>query len=219
MRIGVISDIHGNALALDRVLEAMPPVDGMVCAGDVVGYGPWPSECVDTVRDQSIPTVCGNHDRAVRANTAFRFSDLAAAGVSYAREQCTAADIEWLDTLPDERTLFDDRVRVVHGHPDDPDRYTYPGEFAPDLLADEPVLIMGHTHVQGHATFDEGIVMNPGSVGQPRDRDPRAAYAVLDLAAMDVEEYRVEYDVSAVQSAVAAAGLPREIGRRLEAGR
>ena len=127
--------------------------------------------------------------------------------------------VAWLAALPDERVECDGRVKIVHGHPDDPDRYTYPDQFSPRLLDDEDVLVMGHTHVQGYEQYEESIVMNPGSVGQPRDGDPRAAYAVLDLDALTVDEHRVEYDVDAVREAVAAAGLPREIGSRLEKGR
>jgi diadenosine tetraphosphatase ApaH/serine/threonine PP2A family protein phosphatase len=121
--------------------------------------------------------------------------------------------------LPDERTLLDGRVKLVHGHPDDPDRYTYPGDFGPDLLGDEDLLVMGHTHVQHHEAYDEGLVVNPGSVGQPRDGDPDAAYAVVDLDAGTVDERRVSYDVDRVAAAVREAGLPRRLGERLYEGR
>jgi putative phosphoesterase len=219
MRLGVISDIHGNTVALDAVLEDMPPVDGLLCAGDVVGYNPWHPECVEAVRDREVPTVMGNHDRAVATDTAFRFNRMAGAGVEHARETLTDDQIAWLADLPDERVECDGRVKIVHGHPDDPDRYTYPDEFSPRMLGEEDALITGHTHVQGHEQYGEGIVMNPGSVGQPRDGDPRAAYAVLDLDALTVEEHRVEYDIAAVERAVEEAGLPRKIGARLEKGR
>jgi len=119
----------------------------------------------------------------------------------------------------DSRYCFDGRIRIVHGHPDDPDRYTYPSLFSPRLLGDEDVLILGHTHIQAHERYDGGIVMNPGSVGQPRDGDPDAAYAVVDLEAMTVSERRVEYDIEAVVEAVEAAGLPSETGTRLRKGR
>jgi len=219
MQVGVLSDVHGNRVAFEAVLADMPAVDAYLCAGDVVGYGPWPAECVETVRDLGAPTVMGNHDRAVASDTAFRFNSTASAGVEYAREHLSAGQIEWLAGLPDERLAFDDRVKTVHGHPDDPDRYTYPGQFSPDLLGDEDVLIMGHTHVQAHESYDDGIVMNPGSVGQPRDGDRRAAYAVLDLDAMTVTEHRVEYDIDAVIEVVRAADLPEQIGTRLRQGR
>ena len=219
MKVAVLSDVHSNLVALEAVLADLPDTDAAVCAGDVVGYNPWPAECVEIVRDRAIPTVMGNHDRAVASGTAFRFNAMAKAGVELARERLSAVQRDWLAALPDERREFGGRVKVVHGHPDDPDRYTRPEEFSPDLLGDEEVLVMGHTHVQHHEVYDEGVVMNPGSVGQPRDRDPRAAYAILDLDDRTVEERRVEYDIEAVQAAVAEAELPSKIGSRLSAGR
>jgi putative phosphoesterase len=221
MRLGVIADVHANRVALDAVLDDMPTVDALTNAGDVVGYNPWPGECLRAMRDRSVPTVMGNHDRAVVTDTPFRFNRLAAAGVDHARDRLADADREWLAALPDSRTVANGRVRVVHGHPDDPDRYTYPEEFSPSMLGDESLLVTGHTHVQGHRTFAEGVVMNPGSVGQPRDGDPRAAYAVVDLDADPpaVEERRVAYDVDGVVAAVRDAGLPERIGERLREGR
>jgi putative phosphoesterase len=219
MQVAVVSDIHANRVALDAVLADLPPVDAIVCAGDVVGYNPWPAACLDIIRDRSIPTVMGNHDRAVAIGTEFRFNSMAGAGVEHARAQLDDDAIAWLAERPDTRTVFEGRVKLVHGHPDDPDRYTYPDEFAASMLGDEDVLVMGHTHVQAHERFDDGVVMNPGSVGQPRDDDPRAAYAVVDLDALTVEERRVEYDVERVVEAVEAAGLPRDTGQRLKKGR
>jgi len=221
MRLGVVSDPHGNRTALDAVFEDLPPIDGLVCAGDVVGYGPWPGDCVAALRDREVPTVLGNHDRAVVRDSGFRFNGLAQAGVDYAREVLGEDELAWLRSLPSTRTAADGRVRLVHGHPDDPDRYTYPEDFSASMLEDEDVLVTGHTHVQGHRVFDDGVVMNPGSVGQPRDADPRAAYAVVDLTGPTptVEERRVGYDVDEVVSAVDAAGLPRRIGERLREGR
>jgi len=219
VQLGVISDVHGNLPALERVLEAMPSVDLLVCAGDVVGYNPWPAACVEIVREREIPTVQGNHDRAVASGDAAGFNGMAKAGVDYAREQLSAEAVDWLGALPAERRVADGRVKIVHGHPDDPDHYTYPREFASGLLDEEELLIMGHTHVQHHAVFSEGIVLNPGSVGQPRDRDPDAAYAVVDLDDRSVEEHRVSYDVDRVVDAVEDADLPPEIGERLREGR
>jgi putative phosphoesterase len=224
MRLGVVSDVHGNRVALEAVLDDMPAVDGLACAGDVVGYNPWPADCVAAIRERGVPTVMGNHDRAVASGTAFRFNSMAKAGVEHARTELDDDSLDWLADLPDERSVADGRVRVVHGHPDDPDHYTYPEEFGPDLLAaaGEPaVLVMGHTHVQHHETYDDGVVLNPGSVGQPRDGDPRAAYAVVDLGddSPSVTERRVEYDVDRVVAAVADAGLPSRIGERLYDGR
>jgi putative phosphoesterase len=222
MHVGLISDIHGNRVALEAVLEDMPPVDGLLCAGDVVGYNPWPGDCVDTLRERGVPTVMGNHDAAVADETPFRFNSMAGAGVEYALEQLSDWQREWLADLPVELLACDGRVKVVHGHPDDPQRYaryTYPEEFSPRLLGDEDVLVLGHTHIQGVERFGEGIVVNPGSVGQPRDGDPRAAYAVVDLDGMTVDTHRVEYDIGTVQEAVRETELPERIGARLERGK
>ncbi len=241
MRLGVVSDIHGNRVALRAVLDDAPAVDGWLCVGDVVGYNPWPRECVRAVREldgpvagdgegastdgdapDGAPTVMGNHDRAVATESAFRFNAMARAGVEYAVEELGEPETAWLRGLPDRRRECDGRVAMVHGHPDDVDRYTYPGEFSGDMLGDEDLLLLGHTHVQGAEAFPEGVVLNPGSVGQPRDGDPRAAYATVELDGAGVVDWtlhRVEYDVAAVRAAVEATGLPPKIGTRLEQGR
>ena len=222
MKVGLISDIHSNRVALEAVLDDMPPVDELLCAGDVVGYNPSPGECVDAVREREVPTVVGNHDAAVVEGAAFRFNGMAQAGIRHSKDRLDEDQLAWLESLPAERLECDGRVKVVHGHPDDPkrySRYTYPREFSPGMLDDEDVLVLGHTHVQGVEQFAEGIVVNPGSVGQPRDGDPRAGYAVVDLDALSVETYRVEYDVEAVQEEIEAAGLPDRLGRRLAHGK
>lgn len=219
MRFGVISDVHANRVALEAVLDDMPPVEAVVCAGDVVGYNPWPKACIERVREEDITTIQGNHDRAVAQETDFAFNGMAAAGVEHAREQLGPGELDWLGDLPTERLVADDRLKLVHGHPDDPDRYTYPRDFSPALLGDEEVLVLGHTHDQHVAEFAEGTVLNPGSVGQPRDGDPDAAYAVVDLEEGTVDLHRVAYDVEAVVAAVAEAGLPERIGTRLRDGR
>jgi len=222
VRVALLSDVHGNEVALSAVVADLPDVDRVVCAGDVVGYNPWPAACVATVRDRGIPTVVGNHDRAVARDTGFRFNDMAAAGVDYARAELDDEQIAWLDDLPRDRTLADGRLHVVHDHPERQDHYTMPDEFDPSLLAaagDPDVLVLGHTHVQHHETFADGVVVNPGSVGQPRDGDPRAAYAVVDLDDLSVTEHRVSYDIDAVADAVTDAGLPEKIGDRLSHGK
>lgn len=219
MRVGVISDIHANKVALDAVLDDLPSVDALVCAGDVVGYNPWPAECVDVLRDMAMPTVMGNHDRMVVTNRNFRGNPMARAGIKHARSALNEPQHAWLAALPPDLVLFDGALKLVHGHPDDPDHYTYPEEFGPGLLRDERALIMGHTHVQYSEIYETGMVVNPGSVGQPRDGDPRAAYAVVDLAAITVEERRVTYDIEAVQAAIEDAGLPTRTGTRLAKGR
>lgn len=219
MHVGVISDVHANKPALEAVLEALPTdLDLLVNAGDIVGYNPWPKACLDTIQSESIPSVSGNHDRAIDQQTPFRFNRMARAGIQHAQTQLTTSDREWLTSLPTSRTLLDGRIKMVHGHPDDPDRYTYPQEFSSALLEDEELLVMGHTHYQHAETYPEGIIINPGSVGQPRDGDPRAAFAVVDLATRSVTLDRVPYDTDRVIAAIEESGLPKQTGQRLKRG-
>ncbi len=223
MRIGLVSDIHANAVALEAVRDAMPRVDRTLCAGDVVGYNPHPRECVETVREAGWPTVQGNHDRAVETPERYRHNEMAHAGLRHARERLDEDQRAWLAGLPESRTVLDGQVRVVHSHPTDLDRYVMPSGFAAlgPHLGDERVLVLGHTHVQHHERVEGTLVVNPGSVGQPRDGDPRAAFAVLDIedeGRPSVEEHRVAYDVERVQGDVVAAGLPERTGARLERG-
>jgi len=225
MRVGLLSDVHANLVALEAVLDDMPPVDEVVCAGDVVGYNPWPGDCVDRVRAVAAATVEGNHDRNVGTPGRYRANEMAYAGLQLARTELSPDQRRWLDDLPDREVLLDGRLLLVHSHPDPgrAGRYVYPAEFpalAP-YLDDHDVLVLGHTHVQHEERVDDTLVVNPGSVGQPRDGDPRAAYAVLDVVddGVTVELRRVEYDVDRVQAAVEAADLPERTGTRLAAGR
>lgn len=222
MRLGLVSDIHANRVALETVLEDLPCVDELVCVGDVVGYNPWPAACVDLVREHCMATVEGNHDRNVESPETYRHNHMAHAGLELAKAQLNDDQQSWLRTLPRSVTVADGRVLIVHDHPDHQDRYVYPGEF-PALrpyLEEYDVIVLGHTHIQAVEHLDEGVVLNPGSVGQPRDGDPRAAYAILDLEATDVgvDLHRVPYDIDAVRDGVRAAGLPDSTGDRLAAG-
>jgi putative phosphoesterase len=253
MRIGLVSDVHANAVALDAVLDALAAeesLDRLVCAGDVVGYNPFPADCVEAFRPADAEptpgsddsgesarlaaaadrvgagrshTVQGNHDRAVATPEHYRHNEMAFAGLRYARERLDDEQLAWLADLPVETRLADGRVRVVHDHPTDRDRYVHPRGFPAlaEHLGEEDVLVLGHTHVQHHEVVDGTLVVNPGSVGQPRDGDPRAAFAVLDVpdgGDPSVTERRVEYDVERVRSAVDAADLPARTGRRLVRG-
>jgi len=217
VKIGLISDIHGNLPALETVLDDMPPVDEIVCVGDVVGYNPWPGECVERVREVATVTVQGNHDRTVRTPERYRANQMAKAGLEYARDVLSEDQLAWLDELPRTVTVGDDQVLVVHDHPEVQDRYVMPHEFSSlwSYLEDHDGLALGHTHVQHSETDDGHLLVNPGSVGQPRDGDPRAAYAVLDTDAVAVELHRVKYDIDRVIERVEAVGLPKRIGTRL----
>ena len=222
MRLGVISDVHANLVALEKVLEAMPDVDRLVCAGDVVGYNPWPAECVDRVRETCEATVRGNHDRNVDTPERYRANHMAHAGLELANERLDGDRREWVLGLPRTVDLADGRILMVHDHPEHVDAYVRPYQF-PEVrpyLDDYDACIMGHTHVQHEATVDGRLILNPGSVGQPRDGDPRAAFAVVDTGAepMTADLNRIEYDVERVQAAIREADLPERTAARLERG-
>lgn len=221
MQIGLVSDIHANLPAFEAVLEDMPDVEEIVCVGDVVGYNPWPRECLERVREVASVTVQGNHDRTVETPKRYAANRMAEAGLEYAKEELTEQGRQWLQALPREATFGDDRYLLVHSHPESLGKYVYPREF-PELRAylDEyDGIVLGHTHVQHEATVDDRLILNPGSVGQPRDGDPRAAYAVLDTETNEAKRRRVEYDVDLVVDAIAEAGLPERSGERLYEGK
>lgn len=220
MKLGVISDVHANLVALETVLDDMPSVDDLVCAGDVIGYNPWPGDCVDVVREECSSTVEGNHDRSLDSPERYRANRMAHAGLEHAQRTMSDNQKEWVRSLPLKAEVAGGDVLMVHSHPEDTGRYVMPREF-PRLerfLDDYEGIVLGHTHVQGLERLDPGFVLNPGSVGQPRDGDPRAAYAVVDTGDWGVDLHRVEYDVERVQEAVAEAGLPRRTGERLASG-
>lgn len=218
MRIGLISDVHGNAPALMAVLEDMPSVDGYVHAGDLVGYGPDPQTVIETFHEYDITSVQGNHDRAVLGDFHDNFHGIPKRAALWTTDQLGADELAYLEELPAELELYDGRVRVAHGAPDKPNEYTYPEDFSASLLSNESVLVLGHTHMQAEAEFDDGIIVNPGSVGLPRDGDWRAGYAVLDLDTEHVELHRVEYPKKQVQARIEQYDLPSELIDGIEHG-
>ncbi|MDB2260880.1 metallophosphoesterase family protein [Halorubrum ezzemoulense] len=222
MKIGLISDVHANLPALETVLDDMPTVDRIYCAGDVVGYNPWPADCVERVRDVAAATVRGNHDRTVETPERYRANRMAEAGLERAKASLSADQRDWIGDLPRTETFGGDRYLLAHSHPaaEREDAYVYPDDF-PTLdrhMGEYDGIVLGHTHVQGVREVAGGFVCNPGSVGQPRDGDPRAGYAVLDTTADGadaVETHRVEYDIDSVAEAVRKADLPDLTAERL----
>jgi len=223
MKIGLISDIHANLPALEAVLDDLPAVEMIVCAGDVVGYNPWPAECVDRIRDVASVTVQGNHDRTVEDPLRYAHNEMARAGLEHAQDELTDEHLRWLLERPQRTTVADDTYRLVHSHPDPEElgSYVRPRQF-PNMrpyLDEFEGIILGHTHIQHKAVIDDRLIVNPGSVGQPRDKDSKAAYAVLNADAKEVDFRRVEYDIERVISAVESADLPAETGTRLLSGK
>ncbi len=222
MKVGLLSDVHANLPALEAVLDDMPAVDRIVCAGDVIGYNPWPAECIDRVREVASATVRGNHDRTVENPSRYRANRMAEAGLEHAKETLSDEQLDWLRGLPRAETFGGDRYLLVHSHPapEREDAYVYPEEF-PNLdrhLGEHDGIVLGHTHVQGVRSVGDGFVVNPGSVGQPRDGDPDAAYAVLDTTTDEVALRRVTYDIDRVREAIEAADLPTRTAERLYKG-
>lgn len=230
MNVGFISDIHGNQLALERVLDDMPPVDDLICLGDVIGYGPRPAECVELVREHASTVLKGNHETYLQNPQQCVGNDMAFAGIKHAQQELTSEQSNWLQSLSPQTLLFDDQVLAAHGWPDPATPYRYVTkasvtEMVP-FLRDSPATILttGHSHIQFKqdlTKFHEnaGLFFNPGSVGQPRDNNPKAAYAVANLDENTVDLHRVEYDVEAVINQIQNAGLPSESGERLRQGK
>jgi putative phosphoesterase len=224
MRVGLLSDIHANLPALNAVLDDLPAdLDAICCAGDIVGYSAWPAECVERVREVCDVVVRGNHDREVDNPDSYSGNEMARAGLKHAKAVLSAEQRSWVTELPPVTEAFDERLLLVHSHPENTDRYVSKGMFTSvgtHMSDQNRVLALGHTHQQAAinmARFDRhGWVVNPGSVGQPRDGNPKAAYAVVDLAAPTVDLHRVSYPIGEVKSAHEDVGLPREAADRLE---
>lgn len=249
MRILVLSDLHANATALEAALQAAQGRwDRAVCLGDIVGYGPDPSEVVSRIRKLGAETIRGNHDKAVAAIVpADDFNPIAKAAVDWTRSQLSPENLTWLAALPQGPATVDGIV-LVHGAFQDEDEYVFTPEQALEGLLDSSaaVTFFGHTHQQGGFAYEDAssrlqilhvrprsiescaalrtepkrrYLLNPGSIGQPRDGDPRAAFAIADLQHQIVEFRRVSYDISEVQSRMRAAHLPEVLVQRLAYGR
>jgi predicted phosphodiesterase len=247
MRYLILSDIHANLTALDAALEAAKGRWAKaVCLGDVVGYGPDPNEAIDRVRSLGAVTIRGNHDKVVASLIdAEDFNPIARSAALWTRDQLRIENREYLENLP-KGPISVDAFSIVHGAFHDEDEYVFSPAQAINGLLDAPsaVAFFGHTHLQGgfalrddqvavlHFTPSGGnqfstfttepgstYLLNPGSIGQPRDGDPRAAFAIADLDNNSVEFWRVLYDIEAVQERMAQAGLPEPLILRLSFGR
>jgi putative phosphoesterase len=215
MRIGLISDVHANLPALNAVLEDMPSVDQLVCLGDTVGYNPYPSESLETVMENCDVVIQGNHDRRIN-HPVHAGNEQAVEGLKLANKVISSEQRELLEKLPEKTELHEGRFLAVHSHPEHTDRYVMPGLFhnVEKYLEDYDAIFFGHTHMQGKKEFDRGVILNPGSVGQPRDK-ATAAYAVFDTETMETELYRTGYDIYKVVEEINKRGLPKGTGERL----
>jgi diadenosine tetraphosphatase ApaH/serine/threonine PP2A family protein phosphatase len=240
MRVAVVSDIHGNLHALEAVLAAIDAdaPDELWCLGDLVGYGARPNECCAAVEARAAICLGGNHDLAVRGTIDLReFSGDAGDAARWTRGVLTPAARTYLDTLEPQGER--EGISLYHGSARDPVwEYVLSDEAALTTLAlaPHPVVLVGHSHVALEVALDDGAVegglapdgmeielagrrlLNPGSVGQPRDGDARAAYLLLDLDARRARFRRVEYDVERTQAEIRDAGLPELLASRLAVG-
>jgi len=226
-KIAVISDVHANLEAIEEVLRH---IDGLetYCLGDLVDYGASPNEVVEAIRIRNIVTVMGNHDWAAVTGDTSLFNPKAAMSSIWTRKQLTGASQEFLGSLaPEIRGTFEGtKAYFTHGSPDDRlweyvDPRTHADLFGHylDKLGVQMIGV-GHTHIPYAWKEGEKFVFNPGSVGQPRDGDWRASFAVVsfDGPKIDVEVRRVEYDVERAASKIRQAGLPESHAARLTTG-
>ncbi len=241
MRYGILGDIHSNFEALDTVIRELKKerVDRWISVGDVVGYGADPARCIEVVQELKCTVVAGNHDYAVcdRLNVDF-FNAYAREAVLWTRKILSREQMQFLEDL-ELISVLDGEVTVVHGSLNFPEMFdyiqtSYDAHLSLQALT-TPVCFLGHSHVpvtflQGQTvsyTLDpvirlrdgERALVNVGSVGQPRDEDPRAAYAIYDSKTRTVEVKRIEYDVEAAGRKILDAGLPEILAERIKYGR
>ena len=247
MRYLILSDIHANATALDAALAtADGRWDRVACLGDLVGYGPDPNEVVERIRALDSAAIRGNHDRAGSGLAdAEDFNPIARAAALWTRDQLRPENLAYLRDLPPGPVQVNG-ISLIHGAARDEDEYVVaPGQALACLLeTSSAVNFFGHTHLQGGFSFHDNslevfqprpepgasfsalrlekdwrYLLNPGSVGQPRDGDPRAAFAISDLEHQVVEFWRVPYEIPAVQKRMVSAGLHESLVHRLALGR
>ena len=241
MRILVISDIHSNLTALEAVLTSADQVDGVWCLGDLVGYGPDPDACIKRVRElPNLLCIMGNHDAAVSGlRNIEKFNDDAEQAILVTRAMVSSESVEYLKSLPE--TVETESAILAHGSPRNPIwEYILDPISARMAIAfiQKDMGFVGHTHLPLCFTLDQKtdkmtkklikadelvhirhrMILNPGSVGQPRDHDPRASYGIYNPEEKTWQIHRVEYDISSVQQRIIAAGLPEKHAERLTEG-
>lgn len=242
MRCLVLSDIHSNLEAFETVLDHAGTVDQVWCLGDVVGYGPDPNGCVELLRSRPHLCIAGNHDWATLGKLDLRdFNPDAREANLWNREQLTPGNLAYLEELPEH--LVEGQFTLIHGSPRHPiwEYIIYPSTAENNFdLFETPYCLVGHTHSpvifqQGEnessevkeilPSIDEPmdlgperLIINPGSVGQPRDGDPRASYLILDDEEMTIEYRRVAYPVEKTQAKMIEQGLPSRLVLRLGYG-
>jgi predicted phosphodiesterase len=240
MRLAVLSDIHANLAALEAVRDDMPAVDEVWVLGDIVGYGPQPNEVIAALQEMGARSVMGNHDGAAIGTVDVSwFNPDAGRAIGWTSDVIDDNSRAYLGSLPEVRR--DGDMTAVHGSPRDPtwEYITGPDVAGANLASfDTRICLHGHTHVPIVFRADEGsvemvtatpgapvtisegrLLLNPGSVGQPRDGDPASSYAVLDTEAGSAEFHRVGYDIDRTQRLMRDVDLPPRLVERLRYGR
>ncbi|MFC1940312.1 metallophosphoesterase family protein [Chloroflexota bacterium] len=243
MRYAIIGDIHANLAAFTAVLadiERQGEIEKVWCLGDIVGYGPDPHDCIELLRQTNHVCVAGNHDWAAigKIDTA-EFNPDAAVACHWTAQQLSSTDVEYLGSLP--LVIEEGDFTLVHGSPREPIwEYLLSTSLAKENFAyfKSQFCLVGHSHVPlvfslrengacsfGHCVTDVALVLgknrliiNPGGVGQPRDSDPRASYAIYDSEIRQVRLYRVDYNIRSTQDKMMAQGLPIRLVARLTKG-
>ncbi len=240
-RLAIFSDIHGNLQALEAVLGRIDEmgIPDIICLGDVVGYGANPNECIETLRQRGILTLAGNHDHAAVDLTDITFfNEIAKRAVEWTRRALTAENAQWICSLPFTHEIPPDYY-FVHASPRDPPAWNYVLTYGEARACFEtfpnPFCFIGHSHQPtvvekngeeltcpeiGRIPIREGCryLVNVGSVGQPRDRNPRACLVEVNLDTRTLEYIRVPYEVEAAKEAILKEELPGELAERLSYG-
>ena len=242
MLYGIIADIHANLEAFEAVLANLSAVDQIVCAGDIVGYGPDPGECIALVQEKRIVCVAGNHDKAAIGELDMQwFNPNARQVIEWTETQLNENDREYLKALP--LRLEFEEFEIVHGSlRNNLEEYIYSREEAAASieLMQKPLCFVGHTHqplyfgLKPSESYDgrrigksdqvfvenySKTIINPGSIGQPRDGDFRASFGIYDSEKKEFTLQRVEYNILAVQEKMKACGLPAQLIERLAIGK
>jgi predicted phosphodiesterase len=238
MKYAVISDIHGNLEALEKCMEEIDSIkpDRIICLGDLVDYGAQPNECIEIVKKKSDIILLGNHDEAqIDHSLARGFGNLANISSKHTRTIIKKEYLDWFRTLP--RYHKENNILFVHSSPCDPEKYLYITCSAEARYNfkyfEEKVCFIGHSHYPGVYEFSNGevietekkqlnsncrYIINPGSVGQPRDANPKLSYGVFDDEKYIYENIRLDYNVEEAADKIINAGLPEMLGQRLSMG-
>jgi putative phosphoesterase len=233
MRYLILSDIHSNKEALTAVLSFVrrKPWDKCVFLGDLVGYGANPNQTVDMVRKlKPLVAIRGNHDKVCSGiEEGELFNRMALEAALWTRRKLTRSNLQWLQRLPEGPTVVDEQFAICHGTPIDEDAYIFGEIEALNVFrhTEYPVTFFGHSHfpvifaLSFRFKLRPGVryLVNPGSVGQPRDGSPLASFAMYDSDTHTVSIHRISYQVKATQQKILKAGLPRPLADRLAIGR